>query len=103
MREWVYSVGKGWAPLVQMAELAVSKAGGEIDQVKEKFGALRIYVSKIEPGSPACNLIDALCDLSDQVCEYCGAAGRSREDRSWVKTLCDHCSEKDLVRCDVGR
>lgn len=101
MKEWTDCVGDGWAPLVKIAEKAVIKAGGEIDQVKEKFGGLRIYVSKIEQFSDTDNLIDAIQDISIKMCEYCGAAGYP-DGRPWIKTLCADCHAKREAERNVN-
>lgn len=98
MREWKDCVGEGWAPLVMLAEKAIIKAGGEIDQVKEKFGGLRIYVSKIEPFSEVDDLIEDVEALSFRVCEYCGAAGHQSEVGGWLKTLCQKCDNERAER-----
>lgn len=57
-----------------------------IDQVKEKFGSLRFYVSG---GSKEIdNYISFAEAMSHVTCEECGAPGEKRND-GWVKTLCD--------------
>ena len=63
----------------------------KVDQVKEKFGGLRFYVSCISPAIKediyaAINVFEA---HSFQTCELCGRNGKLRDDRAWMKTLCD--------------
>jgi len=60
----------------------------EIQQVKEKFGTLRFYCSCEPEGRP---LIEFVERMSENICEYCGDRGESREDLSWVSTLCNRC------------
>lgn len=55
-------------------------------QVKEKFGALRFYVSGGE--SVIFDIIDQFEECSVRICEVCGAPGKTR-GMSWLKTLCD--------------
>jgi len=58
-----------------------------IDQIKEKFGSLRIYVS----GKP--DYLDAMIRKaeyeSNYICEICGARGNNEEIDGWYCTLCD--------------
>ena len=60
-----------------------------IDQIKEKFGSLRIYVS----GEP--DYMDAMIKKaeyeSEHICEVCGARGENEAIDGWYRTLCkDH-------------
>ena len=60
-----------------------------IEQIKEKFGSLRIYVSG-EPG-----YIDAMIKKaeyeSEHICQVCGARGENEAIDGWYRTLCkDH-------------
>lgn len=72
-------------------------------QVKEKFGALRVYMDPSERdfGTDAYNgrgraLFDAADDVetrSTVICEWCGEPGRCRSlTTRWLKTLCDGCA-----------
>jgi hypothetical protein len=58
-----------------------------IDQIKEKFGSLRIYVS----GEP--DYLDAMIKKaeyeSNYICEICGARGNTEKIDGWYWTLCD--------------
>ena len=58
----------------------------QIQQIKEKFGSLRVYVSYGD--EVVHELIGYAEYLSSVTCEVCGAPGEMRNDR-WVKTLCD--------------
>ena len=82
-------------------------------QIKEKLGSLRTYL-KVLParidsvgaggerlsGRPAkaaapdiasrlAPFVSEAEEKSFQTCEFCGAAGRLRTDRDWIRTLCD--------------
>ena len=64
-----------------------------IDQIKEKFGSLRFYVSGASPEIN--NYIEFAEAMSSRTCEVCGAPGEKRSG-SWVKTLCDkHHKERE--------
>lgn len=64
------------------------------DQVKEKWGSIRIYYSGGD------DYVDGLIrmaeEMSYKICERCGCPG-SPNKQGWVMTLCDDCKE-DLVR-----
>lgn len=85
------AVGSGWSSLVTEA-FAHLPEGARIVQVKEKFGALRIYFDG-SPGARASDKFHAILnDLearSQTTCEECGAPGR-RDPTSpyWIRTSC---------------
>ena len=58
-----------------------------IDQIKEKFGSLRIYVT----GAP--DYLDAMIKKaeyeSEYICEICGARGKNERIDGWYRTLCE--------------
>jgi len=107
------SCGDGWFELIyDMCKKikSITKLKGVVvaQQVKEKFGGLRFYVSynksiiddenkykKIQ------NVIDAAESKSYKVCEQCGKPGKLREDLGWIRTLCDACRTeidiKDII------
>lgn len=102
--------GAGWYELIRSLcrELteACARAGREkdlvVDQVKEKYGALRFYCH-LEGGAKEENtalnhkiydVIDKYEEMSTLVCELCGAPGERRELKLrsgmvWYQTLCD--------------
>ena len=98
--------GDGWFEIIQElckgleAALDRGRAKGEIqsdrenpfvvEQVKEKFGGLRFYVSweTKEIGG----LIREAESKSFKTCEACGQPGRPRNG-GWVLTLCDTCAQ----------
>jgi hypothetical protein len=90
----IFSVNEGWYGLL----LALDARLRSIDehyrlyQVKEKFGALRVYLSasdenkQVELDQVALRFSVA----SMFICEKCGSPGRLRKDsRGWYFTACD--------------
>jgi hypothetical protein len=64
----------------------------QVVQVKEKFGTLRFYV---HGGDDRVDTIISAMELaSGLICEWCGAAGETRNDGGWFTTLCDACQEQ---------
>jgi hypothetical protein len=63
-------------------------------QVKEKFGALRIYS---QGGDAFCEGVIAFAEsISTHFCEICGKGGILFTGRTegWITTLCEDCSKK---------
>jgi len=58
------------------------------DQIKEKFGGLRVYISG---GDDYINgLIHMAETFSYKICENCGERGKSNKG-GWISTLCNEC------------
>lgn len=102
-----YSIGQGWRPLVEVLFARIEhdrkwqpKSGFAhvtITQVKEKFGALRIYFHTTSGSYDEVNgFIEALTSMSVRTCEACGKPGKLRGGPGvwWVLTLCDECDDK---------
>lgn len=98
-----FYVGEGWWPIIKelcsniesiLSELPEKKFC--VEQVKEKFGGLRFYVTHIKD-SEANEKIDSLIKEAEskcyKICEECGNAGTIR-GKGWVKVRCDCCEEK---------
>jgi hypothetical protein len=63
----------------------------KFDQIKEKFGGLRIYFSG---GDEYVEGLIAMAEsISYKLCEVCGDRG-SPNDGGWISTLCDNCRNK---------
>jgi len=84
--------GEGWWPILHdlFAELEALPLDEHfaIDQVKEKFGGLRVYTSTYPDG-----VGEAIVRAEQRAavtCETCGAPGEER-GAGWVKTRCDAC------------
>lgn len=60
----------------------------KFDQVKEKFGGLRVYYS----GGDDCirGAIRMAEEMSYKICEVCGNSGRPNK-QGWIATLCENC------------
>jgi hypothetical protein len=62
-----------------------------LDQVKEKFGTLRIYYTDY---SKSPEYISGVFDfaemMSHHICEKCGKPGSTRHNLSWMQTLCEN-------------
>lgn len=79
-------VGPGWAGLVKKIYDKLPD-GAFIEQIKEKFGGLRFYVSNVPM-----EMFDFIGDVEEEsytICEECGKPGTTRDDLGWVLTLCD--------------
>ena len=87
-------VGAGWQPIVKPVVRHIESVGGLVNQVKEKFGGLRIYYAIAT--EPERKKIDRLVQsaewLCENTCEECGDLGKLRDNRRWLKTLCDGCA-----------
>jgi hypothetical protein len=63
----------------------------KFDQVKEKFGGLRIYHSGGD------DYVDGLISMAEsfsyKICESCGERGKPNKG-GWIVTLCDKCRNK---------
>lgn len=95
-------VGNGWYGILErlFTKIAALNLPTEfcIEQVKEKFGALRVYIGGVN--GPLYDKIRALiaeaAKESVQTCEVCGEKGK-RWGTSWVNTFCeDHRADRKL-------
>lgn len=57
-------------------------------QVKEKFGALRVYLTEAA-GDEAHGCIEFAERLSQRTCQECGCPAARRSKHGWISTLCD--------------
>lgn len=86
--------GAGWAKIIndfcQKTEAYLKTHPLEdfrVDQIKEKFGGLRIYFS---PYDEQINTLQERAELlSRKTCEICGKRGKLNTNRHWIKTLCN--------------
>ena len=70
------------------------------DQVKEKFGGLRMYFSG---GDEYISGLVAMAEsFSYKICEGCGERGKSNKS-GWIVTLCDKCRDKYNNSRESGR
>lgn len=85
-------VGDGWAGIVSTMCWIINQKDTaktfRFDQIKEKFGLLRVYHSG---GSEyMAGVVRMAEDISGSICEVCGQPGKQRKG-GWIKTLCDRC------------
>jgi len=65
-------------------------------QIKEKYGALRFYMSS--ETDEICDLITEAEQKSTSICESCGATPARPRGGGWVITHCDRCATKRMLR-----
>lgn len=81
------SCPQGWVPLVRRLMEKLKDKNVHVDQIKEKFGSLRVYLSG--PDANACfDLTMEASAESDRTCDECGKPGTLRSG-PWIRTLCD--------------
>ena len=88
---WGFECGDGWYDLLDylcgaIKEYTYDSDELTVDQVKEKFGQLRFYLSRED--DVLHGMISMAEYMSGQICETCGHRGKTRGG-SWVVTLCD--------------
>ena len=86
--------GHGWRHIVESVCESLEGRGVEFRQIKEKFGALRIYWSAPSDSAGYVAGVIALAEaVSTKTCESFGGPGE-RRDGWWIVTLCDECHSK---------
>lgn len=83
----------GWARILDtmLKDLRVIQYQGEIAQVKEKLGTLRVYLSEMNKQA---DKIVAIAEAeSETTCQDCGDPGQLRAG-GWLRTLCDKHQEE---------
>ncbi|MDX8389477.1 MAG: hypothetical protein R8M38_03210 [Mariprofundaceae bacterium] len=98
-----FECGEGWFKLIYMLchdLMRFSKESGikppRAEQIKEKFGALRVYMSGYN--ETMYERIEQACEVSLSICEVCGEEGRRYDDRPWYQTLCEKHAEEQVRR-----
>lgn len=99
-------VPPGWASIVTALRRDLADLDSElrVDQVKAKFGELRVYVAAGDP-SVATAVRDRIAEAetaSARTCEACGRPGSLRTDRPWVATLCDAHAAQAATETEEG-
>lgn len=95
-RPWRPPVGAGWHPMLHEALTKIDTiVGGDasrfrIDQIKEKFGALRFYVRVADEalGKQVLEIKDEIERRSARMCETCGADAQIHNYGGWYGCLC---------------
>jgi len=90
---WGFECGDGWYSILEELCEKVSKFPGfKFDQVKEKFGELRIYFKcNEEYDEEAQKAVDEAEIKSTTVCETCGEKGSRQNTNGWLTTECHKC------------
>jgi hypothetical protein len=97
---WGFECGDGWYDILDNLCGAIKEHTYDgddlyVDQVKEKFGRLRFYLSRED------DVIHGMVTLAEymsgQICETCGERGKTRGG-SWMVTLCDEHHEARIAR-----
>jgi hypothetical protein len=88
-------VEPGWQPLLGELDLCLQAIdpGYYVEQVKQKFGALRVYVISLGGSELSAQLSDAVAEFEQRsitICEDCGRPGTRRDvgGGCW-RTVCD--------------
>ena len=88
---WGFECGDGWYDILDHLCGAITQYTHDpdevyVDQIKEKFGRLRFYLSRED------NVMQGMVTLAEymsgHICEICGERGELRTG-SWLVTLCD--------------
>lgn len=86
-------VGPGWLPILDRMAQRLVDAGWDrqVDQIKEKFGTLRVYLRTYD--RPEWSRIVSEAERESAVtCELCGQPGTTRGGGGvWITTRCEAC------------
>lgn len=96
----------GWARLVTELDAALRAIAPDIRylDIKEKFGALRVYTT--HDSNPAVQMLtDDAERRFETLCESCDAAGTLHKSRmGWYRTLCPTCAaEREHTKAESPR
>lgn len=90
--------GNGWYDLIDRTCEKLSKLNAVLEQVKEKFAGLRIYISNST--DEAFEVCEEAEKESFKICEICGKEGKICSSGFWYTTLCpDHQKELKYTSC----
>ena len=84
--------GPGWRSIIESVCRLLEGKDVVFDQVKEKYGSLRIYWSGPDDGFVE-GVIAMAEEMSRQTCDRCGNRGSTR-GTGWLVTTCDECEAK---------
>jgi hypothetical protein len=97
-----FECGDGWFDLLKDCILSIKEeliknpwptnefcAPPVVNQVKEKYGSLRFYMS--QENDEISKIIAHSEARSDVTCETCGKPGNTRVKHYWAYTSCDDC------------
>ena len=97
---WGFECGDGWYDILDhlcgaIKEHTYDSDEVTVDQVKEKFGRLRFYLSREDDVMHG--MVSMAEYMSGRICETCGERGETRGG-SWMVTLCDKHHEERIAR-----
>ncbi len=107
VKEWLQEIGEGWHPIVKPLLEELIANGAEIQQVKEKFGGLRVYIYPhdedneilIRDAEYACTKRCETCGSRDRVQTRSPLDANGHARGGWIKCLCHvHHAERDAKR-----
>lgn len=84
----------GWENLIKELDSKLSELDPNytIDQIKEKFGGLRYYISTDSKNADKMFQLEIEYERkSFTICEYCGSEEDVTTEGGWLKTLCKNC------------
>lgn len=96
----ITNVGVGWQPIITKVDTALKMIDPDytVDQIKEKFGTLRYYITPSEALRDREDfdvlmwMMHAVASAAEHessfICEDCGERGNEVTIGSWVRTLC---------------
>ena len=103
--------GPGWHPVIKKVLDKISQYNQDspedsrifVDQVKEKFGTLRIYVTYDNVPKETIEDIDAAISEAENeardICEFCGAKENvGVRIKGWYTTMCESCAKKEVKK-----
>ena len=98
-----FDIGDGWLLIVDKA-LSLIKWDIEhnkmppvqINQIKEKFGGLRIYFDGGDDRTSG--IIGMASSMANDTCEKCGSTNEIGLTTGWVSTICKSCAEEHKIK-----
>lgn len=98
-----FEVSDGWLPIIYAMSLKLNKAienhnkslpledkdfcESRVEQIKQKFGELRVYLSWTTPELEA--IVDDAANQAAVACEICGAKGKAVVKNGWISIKCE--------------
>ena len=95
---WGCEVGPGWFPIVEdmlkkMSSVAIRPQLLQLEQIKEKFGGLRVYYSAAAAIEKQVDSIVAKAeDAAARTCEHCGQPNTKEQHHVGYNNICEACA-----------